>query len=240
MHSMPSLGLPVVHDHGVGRRPGDHDHGVGTRVMHDDVARDPGLHDSGTGELSPRAAWVRDSGDAGGRPKALLILDVGEVHEGHESGSEQDEFPFSSEDECWSDSGSSCFVASDGERIPYACLMMTHGGDSDEEGGTADLGIGQSDTSANRGAMVQSVPGGSARIGPGDPGYDSYDESPVASAGPQTGSSGQDTSSSTTRASTSLDEDQQRAIDAMPGYVDEVNRVWGLYPPCRGQRGRRR
>ena len=65
-----------------------------------------------------------------------------------------------------------------------------------------------------------------------------YDESPVASAGPQTGSSGQDTSSSTTRASTSLDEDQQRAIDAMPGYNEEMNRVWGNQS-YRGQKSER-
>ena len=146
-----------------------------------------------------------------------MIFDVGEVHKGYESSSEQEEFPYSSEDEGWSDDESSCFTTSDGERVSYTCLMMTHGGDSDEEGGAADLGIEQPGTSASRGAMVQSAPGGDARIGPGDEGYDSYDESPVASAGPQTGSSGQDTSSSTTRASTSLDEDQQRARDAMPG-----------------------
>ena len=64
-------------------------------------------------------------------------------------------------------------------------------------GEAADLGVGHQDTGANRGAMVQSAPGGGARIGPEDEDYDSYDESPVASAGPQTGSSGQDTSSST-------------------------------------------
>ena len=117
MHGVPSLGLPVVHDHGAGKRSGDHDYGVGVRVMHDGVARDPGLHDSGTGELPLGTAWVRDSGDAGGRPKALLILDVGEVHEGYESSSEQEEFPYSSEDEYWSDSESSCFITEDGERV---------------------------------------------------------------------------------------------------------------------------
>ena len=248
MHGVPSLGIPVVHDHGAGKRPGDHDHGVGklpgdhdygvgVRVMHDDATRDPGLHDSGTGELPLETAWVCGSGNAGGRPKALLILDVGEVHKGYESSSEQEEFPYSSEDECWSDSESSCFVTEDGERVSYACLMMTHGGDSDEEGGAADLGIGQPGTSASRGAVVQSAPGEGARIGPGDRGCDSYDESPAASAGPQTGSSGQDTSSSTTRASTSSDEDQQRAIDAMPEYIEEMNRVWGIDPTAaRGAR----
>ena len=93
MHSMPSLGLPVVHDHGAGKRPGDHDYGVGVRVMHNDATWDPGLHDSGTGELSLVTAHVRDSGSAGRRPKALLIFDVGEVHKGYESSSEQEEFP---------------------------------------------------------------------------------------------------------------------------------------------------
>ena len=191
MHSMPPLGLPVVHDHGAGKRPGDHDYGVGIRVMHGDATRAPSLHDSGAGELSPETACVRGSGSAGGRPKALLMFDVGEVHKGYESSSEQEEFPYSSEDECWSDSESSCFVTEDGERVSYACLMMTiHGGDGDGEEDAADLGIEQHDTGANRGAMVQSAPGGGARIGPEDEGYDSYDELPIASAGPQTGSSG--------------------------------------------------
>merc|ERR1712078_645006 len=79
--------------------------------------------------------------------------------------------------------------------------------------------------------MVRSAPGGGARVGPEDPGYDSYDESPVASARPQTGSSGQDTSSSTAQASTSLDEDQQRAREeSMARYVEEVDSVWGTSP----------
>ena len=172
VHGMSSLEISVVRDHGADKRPGDHDYGAGARVLHGDATRDPGLHDSGTGELSLETAHVRDSGGAERLSKALLTFDVGEVKKGCWSSSEQEELPYSSEDECWSGSESSCSDMGKEDRVEYTCLMVTtHGGNDGEEEEAADLGVEQRGASADRGARVQRAPEGSARIGPGDEGY---------------------------------------------------------------------
>ena len=119
VQGMPSLEISVVHDHGADKRPGDHDYGAGVRVLHGYATRDPGLHDSGTGELSAVTAHVRGSGGAERLSKALLTFDVGEVNKGCESSSEQEELPYSSEDECWSGSESSYATA--GESRAQQC-----------------------------------------------------------------------------------------------------------------------